>query len=138
MSLRVASNIGNNPGRQLGYGFNAGASAVGTNAPNTLGGKEVGMGIMGGSNMLSFMHDSGAQRTLTFYAWSETRKKWNRLGPVAAVYTMTCDPDAIGSVTAAEGMIIFVQADVNITNFWVNGAARYQGNPLLDLNAGPG
>lgn len=123
-SVRVASNVGHGMQRQLPKAFSGGTKAVFTDPPTK---RDDAMGVMDASCMLSFSHDSGTQRNLTFYHWSEMRNKWLRLGPVAAVYTLACDPDSTGTITAEENMLIFVQADTAIDNFWLGGARRYDG-----------
>lgn len=143
MSVRVHSNIGHTFNRRLPRPF-SGTKALGTTAPNSLTGgpkKADGMAVCGSSGVVTFAHDGAGNIDVTAYFWSQRvfdatngTVGWIKLGAVAAEYQKSgIEPYAAASITASEGMIIFLQGSAAADNLWMGGARKYDGNSNADL-----
>lgn len=143
MSNRIATNIGHNPNRQLGIRPDAsfaGLNALGTDDPNTLNGNvpmsRDAMGIVGQTCTVSFLQASGAQMTVTGWMWNEIRKKWVKGGPLASVYTLTVDEDAVATMTFPDGALVYFQGSAVSPIFLIGGARANTGAYPVKDSAG--
>lgn len=117
--MRVASDLVHGVSRKF-------ANGIPTAAPTL---KSDAMGIAGTDGTVTIaIGTSGANRTLTCYAWSDIAQRWFLNGPTTNDHAITFLPNSRGVFKIEEKGIFYVAADQAITDAWTD-SEKCDANP---------